>query len=114
MNRIDTTLAKRVIETAGENRVPVADAVKSNDIVQGAMDNFHHNENTQLVYFGSHDTILMLFQNLPKDSIDTSIKDRNKISIIPKKFKEVKNTDDVIFKSLVNSVMNGKNFKINF
>ena len=44
MNRIDTTLAKRAIETAGENRVPVDDAIKCNAIVQGAMDNFDHDK----------------------------------------------------------------------
>ena len=141
MNQIDTTLPKRAIETAGENRVPVDDAINCNPIVQGAMDNFDNDENTQLVSFGSHDTIFILFQNLPKDSIDTSINDHDKVSIIQKKFKEVKNTDyraldhncslsntkagpetrikevklPMILKYLVNSMMNGKNLLgINF
>ena len=93
MNRIDTTLAKRVTETAGENRVPVDDAIKCNAMIEGAMDNFNLDENIQLVSFGSHDTILMLFQSLPKDSVDTSIKDHDKICLIPKKFKNIKNTE---------------------
>ena len=58
------------------------------------MNKFDHDENTQLVSFGSHDTILMLFENLPKGPVDTSINDHGKISIIPKKFKEFQNTDD--------------------
>ena len=90
MNRIDITLAKRAIETAGENRVPVDDAIKCDAIIEGAMDNFDLDENTQLVSFGSHDTILMLFQSLAKDSIDTSINDHDKISLIPKKSKKLK------------------------
>ena len=43
---IDAGIAEEVIEKTGENRVPVSDSIKSSDIVQGAMDNFDHEENT--------------------------------------------------------------------
>lgn len=69
MNLFDTTLAKRAIETTRQNIVTVNDAIKCNAIFQGPMDNFDHDENTQLVNFVSHDTILMLIQNLQKDSV---------------------------------------------
>ena len=61
--RIDTRLAKRTIMEAGNFRVPVSETIESGTIVQGAMDNFDHDENTMSGKNGSHDTIFMLFQN---------------------------------------------------
>ena len=43
---IDTAIAENIIDKTGENRVPVSDSVTSTDIVQGAMGNFDHDENT--------------------------------------------------------------------
>ena len=43
---IDTAIAENIIDKTGENRVPVSDSITSTDIVQGAMDNFDHDENT--------------------------------------------------------------------
>ena len=40
-------------------RVPVPPSVKPGDLIQGAMDNFDHDENTKSGLGGSHDTILM-------------------------------------------------------
>ena len=65
--RIDTRLAKRTIMEAGNFRVPVSETIESGTIVQGAMDNFDDDENTMLGKNGSHDTILMLFQNSDVD-----------------------------------------------
>ena len=39
-------------------------------LIQGAMDNFDHEENTKSGIGGSHDTILMLFQNTANEIID--------------------------------------------
>ena len=61
MMRIDTRLAKRTIMEAGNFRVPVGETIESGTIVQGAMDNFDHDENTMSGKNGSHDTIFMLF-----------------------------------------------------
>ena len=63
MMRIDTRLAKRTIIEAGNFRVPVGETIESGTIVQGAMDNFDHDKNTISGKNGSHDRILMLFQN---------------------------------------------------
>ena len=43
---IDTGIAEKIIDKAGENRVPVSDTINSSDIIHGAMDNFDHDENT--------------------------------------------------------------------
>ena len=60
---IDVGLAQRIIDTAGDSRVPVSPSIVSSTMVQGAMDNFDHDENTKSRIGGSPDTILMLFQN---------------------------------------------------
>ena len=57
LQRIDFGLMKRIINAAGSNRVPVS------LFIHGAMDNFEHTEVTSSGIGGSHDTILMLFQN---------------------------------------------------
>ena len=61
--RIGTRLAKRTILEAGNFRVPVGESIESGTIVQQAMDNFDHDENTMSGENGSHDTIFILFQN---------------------------------------------------
>lgn len=43
---IDISTANRIIAEAGTNRVPVGPSITSNAIIQGAMDNFDHEENT--------------------------------------------------------------------
>ena len=63
MLTIDNIAAKRIINETGENTVPVAETLTSSTIIQGAMDNSDHKENTLSGIKGSHDTILMLFQN---------------------------------------------------
>ena len=61
--KIDVCLAERTISTAGPLPTPVSSIIKLNTISHGAMDNFDHEENTQSGKRGSHDTIVMLFQN---------------------------------------------------
>ena len=67
MMRVDTRLPKRTIMEAENFRVPVSKTIESGTIVQGAMDNFDHDENTMSGKNGSHDTIFMLFQNSDVD-----------------------------------------------
>ena len=64
IERIDNGLTYRTILRAGENRVPVPPSIIPNILINGAMDNFDHNKNTSSGTGGSHDTILMLFQNI--------------------------------------------------
>ena len=54
MERIDYTLAARIIEAVGNHRVPVSPSILSGNIIHAAENNFDGKE-------GSHDTILMLF-----------------------------------------------------
>ena len=63
MEKIDTGLAQRTINTAGVNRTPIPSTIKNNVLLHGAMDNFDHDENTPSGIGGSCDTILMVFQN---------------------------------------------------
>ena len=79
---IDTRLAKRTIMEAGNFRVPVGETIESGTIVQGAMDNLDHDENTMSSKNGSHDTILMLLQNNDVDKPPQDI-----IGNVPEKLK---------------------------
>ena len=63
MEKIDTGLAQRTINTAGVNHTPIPSTIKNNVLLQGAMDSFGHDENTPSGIGGSCDTILMAFQN---------------------------------------------------
>ena len=70
VQRRDTALAQRTIQRTGEYRVPVPSSINSTSIIHGAMDNFDKNDAKE----GSHDTILMLFQNPSADeSINVSV-----------------------------------------
>ena len=61
MERIGIGLATKIINEAGENRVPVGPSIQPNSVIHGAMDNFDHDENTASGIGGSHDMILRLF-----------------------------------------------------
>ena len=52
----DTALAERLVDQVGNNSVPVPPIIHSDNVIYGAMDNFEKED-------GTHDTILMLFQN---------------------------------------------------
>ena len=60
---LDSGLAQHSFEKAGVHRVPVPPSIEHGVLIQGAMDNFDHEESTKSGIGGSHDTILMLFQN---------------------------------------------------
>ena len=63
MEKIDTGLAQHTINTTGVNRTPIPSTIKSNVLLHGAIDNFDLDEITPSGIGGSHDTILMVFQN---------------------------------------------------
>ena len=63
MEKIDTGLAQRNVNNAGVNRTPIPSTIKNNVLLHGAMDNFDHDENKPFSIGGSHNTILMVFQN---------------------------------------------------
>ena len=65
VRRIDVDLAERIINTAGENRVPLPPVLEATSPLNGAMDNFDRNESTLAGTGSTHDTILVLFQNVP-------------------------------------------------
>lgn len=65
---IDIGLAQRIIDAAGPHRTPVSSDIESSVLIHGAMDNFDHDERTLSGKGGSHDTILMLFQNNPMNT----------------------------------------------
>ena len=63
IERLDSGLAHRTFEKAGVHRVPVPPSIEHGVLIQRAMDNFDHKENTKSGIGGSHGTVLMLFQN---------------------------------------------------
>ena len=67
VERLDNNLALRTIKRAGVHRVLVPPSIQPGLLIQGAMDNFDHEENTKSGIGGGHDTILMLFQNPDKE-----------------------------------------------
>ena len=62
LERIDFTLANRLLNRLGEHRVPISNSIKKG-LLHGAMHNFDHTEDTKSGKGSSHDTILMVFQN---------------------------------------------------
>ena len=86
LEKIDVCLAERTIATAEPHRTPLSSIIKENIIIRGAMDNFDHEENAQSGKGGSHDTILMLFQNSNGTSQDSQqIISRISDNITPKR-----------------------------
>ena len=65
VRRIDVDLAERIITTAGDNRVPLPAVLEATSPLNGAMHNFNRNESTLAGTGSTHDTILVLFQNVP-------------------------------------------------
>jgi hypothetical protein len=68
MKRINTSVAQKMVEDTLPNRCPVSSMISEWHVVQGAMDNFDHTENTVSGKDSSHDTVLVIFQNQPRDS----------------------------------------------
>ena len=65
VKRIDVDLAEQIIATAGDNRVPLSTVLEETSPVNGALDNFDRNESTLAGTGSTHDTIFVLFQNVP-------------------------------------------------
>ena len=83
IKRIDVDLAERIIATAGNNRVPIPAVLESSTPLNGAMDNFDRNENTLAGTGSTHDTILVLFQNVARNLEKPS--GENELSILSNK-----------------------------
>ena len=83
LERIDTGLATRTIQLAGNNRVPVPKTIDSSAIIHDAVDNYDNEEGTSSGIGGSHDTILMLFQNAENDDGEDQ---QQQISKVPAEF----------------------------
>ena len=62
VEREDMDLLQRTLDRTGTHRVPIPPAIKSEVTLHAATDNFDKNDNKG----GSHDTILMFFQNPPQ------------------------------------------------
>ena len=73
LSRIDTGLAKHINALAGPQRIPVPPSILPDSSIHGAMVYFEHKEHTPSGIGGSHDTILMLFQNNDNSSEDQEV-----------------------------------------
>lgn len=73
MKRIDTDIAKWIIEVTGENRCPVSDDIKPGYPIQCAVDNFNHQERSMSGISVSNDTVLVIFQNQIEPTIGGDI-----------------------------------------
>ena len=69
VERQNYSLCICTVEQAGTNHVPVPQSITPNVLVQGAMDNFDHKENTQSGVGGTHDTVMVWFQNNEKQNV---------------------------------------------
>ena len=80
VKRIDVDLAEQIIATAGNSRVPIPAVLETSSPLNGAMDNFDRNESTLAGTGSTHDTILVLFQNvrrnLEKPSAESELSSR--------------------------------------
>ena len=87
MLQIDTLLAIKLIQDAGQHRVLFAQEIMLNKIVHRAKDNFDHEEDTLSGVGGSHNTVLLLFQYPNKEK--ESKKDQpGYIQILPESVKQ--------------------------
>ena len=91
LEKIDNGLAQRIIRRAGDDYVPVPPSMKPSVLIQGAMDNFDHEENTSSGIGGTHDTILVLFQNC---------QNANEQNVV--KSSKAPNADNKLVKSILN------------
>ena len=63
LERIDSSLANEIVHSCIENKVPLSPTITSASIIEGALVNFNHNENTLSGKRSSNVTIFMVFQN---------------------------------------------------
>ena len=62
LEREDMDLVQRTLDRTGDHMVPVPPSIKSEIVIDSAVDNFDKSDDKG----GSHDTILMFFQNPPQ------------------------------------------------
>jgi len=65
VRKIELDTAEQFIATAGANRVPLPRAFKATSSLNRALDNFDCNKSSLAGIGSSHDTNLVLFQNVP-------------------------------------------------
>ena len=78
MEHVDYALTHWIIKQAGNGRVPVSTSICSSNIIHGAMDNFDYKEDANPGIKGSHDTVMVIFQNNVKTEIEESC-----VSVLP-------------------------------
>ena len=86
--RQDQMLANRTIIRAEGHRVPIPPSIKPEISVRGAMDNFDREEDTKSGMHGTHDTILVLFQdrNVENNQYDITIEETDRPEIYAGRF----------------------------
>ena len=70
MEQVNYALTHKIIKQTGNGRVPVSTSVCSSNIIHGAMDNLDQNEDTNSSINGSHDTVMVIYQNKIKTEIE--------------------------------------------
>ena len=78
VQREDMGLVQRTLDRTGSHRVPIPPSIKCGVTLHGATDNFDKNDNKG----GSHDTILMFFQNpsqVPEEYLTISSKKKDTV-----------------------------------
>lgn len=63
LERHNVVLASRILSYGGSTGVPLPKEIKPNVPIRAAMDNFDYQEQTLSGIGGSHDTVLVIFQN---------------------------------------------------
>ena len=74
MKRINTSVTQKIVENTQPNKCPVSSRISEWHVVQGAMDTFDHTGNTVSEKDSSRDTVLVIFQNQPRDSSSEDIR----------------------------------------
>ena len=67
LQRIDYSLARQILETSNENKVPVSNNMKPEVLIHGAMDNFGPVSHYLSGKNSSQDIIRMVFLNNPNN-----------------------------------------------
>ena len=63
MKRLTTAYGEKLVDDAKPFKCPLPSLIDDNSPIQGAFDNFDHNESTAAGMDSSHDTVLVIFQN---------------------------------------------------
>ena len=77
VERQNCSLSLRTIEMSGKENVPLPPSIVPKNLVQAAIDNFDHEEATPSPIGGSHDTIMVVFQNIKQHQPKTFMSKSN-------------------------------------